>query len=245
MNASQFVGILLVCGVAADQGAFEVASIRVNGSMGKTGFLKPTPDGLMIENMAMRNCIAWAWNLPLYRISGAEGPAHFDIVAKANGLAPNEQIRLMLQSLLEERFHLVVHFEKKDIPVYALALAKGGPKMLHDPEAGHGSGVELESTDAAGGKHWAFHNVPLSALAGLFSATVLERPILDMTGFQGAFDYNFVEPPLTPPDEPLVDHLVGDVFPEVQRQLGIRVEARAAPTDILIIDRVDKTPTEN
>src|ERR1700677_3342841 len=119
-----------VCGAAADRPAFEVASIKVNGSVGKAGFLKPTPDGLMIENMAIRNCVAWAWNVPFYRVSGAGDSTHFDIVAKANGPAPTDQIRLMLQTLLQERFHLAIHFEKKDIPVYALVLAKGGPKML-------------------------------------------------------------------------------------------------------------------
>jgi uncharacterized protein (TIGR03435 family) len=236
---------LAVSGLAADKPVFAVASVKVNGSVGKPGFLKPTPDGLMIENMALRNCVGWAWNLPLYQVlETGSASAHYDIVAKADGSTPVDQIRLMLRALLEERFHLVFHFEKKDMPVYALVLAKGGPKQLHDPEPGHGAGVELRSSDASG-KHWVFHNSPLAALGGLFSAAVLERPILDMTGLKGGFDYSFVETPWSPADGPLLDHILGDVFPEMQRQLGIRVEARTAPTDVLIIDRADKTPTEN
>jgi uncharacterized protein (TIGR03435 family) len=245
MKATAFFLALAVSGIAADTAAFEVASIKVNGSVGQPGFLKPTPDGLMIENMPIRNCIGWAWNLPLYRISeAASGSARYDIVAKAAAATPVDRIRLMLRTLLEERFHLVVHFETKDVPVYAL-VSKGGLKQLHDPDPGHAAGVELASTDAGGGKHWMFHNTTLSALAGLFSAAPLGRPILDLTGLKGSFDYSFVEPPRTLVDGPLLEHILGDVFPEIQRQLGIRVEARAAPSEILIIDRVDKTPTEN
>jgi uncharacterized protein (TIGR03435 family) len=174
-----------------------------------------------------------------------EALAHYDVVAKAAGAIPVDQIRLMLRTLLEERFHLAVHFETKDLPVYALVLAKGGPKQLHDPEPGHEVGVELESRDAAGAKHWVFHNSPVSTLAGLFSAAPLGRPIIDMTGLKGSFDYRFVEPPWAPADGPLLEHILGDVFPEIQRQLGVRVEAKTTPMEVLIIDHVDKTPTEN
>jgi uncharacterized protein (TIGR03435 family) len=245
MKARAVFFVVCVC-VAAQKPAFEVASIKVNGSVGQPGFLKPTPDGLMIENMPMRNCIGWAWNLPLYRIPETTSSAErYDIVAKAAAATPADQIRLMLRTLLEERFHLAVHFETKDMPVYAFVLAKGGPKQLKDPEPGRGAGTKLESTDAAGGKHWVFQNAPLSALAGLFSAPQLGRPILDMTGLKGSFDYGFVEPPRASADGPVLEHIIGDVFPEIQRQLGIHVEAKATATDILVIDRVNKTPTEN
>ncbi len=245
MKATALFFAVCYC-TAAQKPAFEVASIKLNTSVGQVGYSKPTPDGIMIENLSIPSCVAWAWNLPLYRISeSTEASARYDIVAKGSGPTPVDQIRLMLQTLLEERFHLRTHFETKDMPVYALVLAKGGPKQLHDPETGHGVGVELGSRDAAGQKHWVFHKAPLSILAGLFSAAALGRPILDMTGLKGGFDFGFVEPAWAPSDGPLVEHILGDVFPEMQRQLGIRVEARTAPTEILIIDKVDRTPTEN
>jgi uncharacterized protein (TIGR03435 family) len=238
-----------VSGLAVDKPAFEVASIKVNGSVGESGMLKPTPDGLMIENYPMTALIAWAWNLPPYEVlappwfKGAQASAGYDIVAKAAGPAPRDQLRLMLQTLLEERFHLAVHFEKKDTPVYELVLAKGGAKALREPEPGHDTRTELGSTDAAG-KHWVFHNEPLSALAGLYSATALGRPILDRTGLTGKYDFTFVEPPGAR-DGPYGEFIVGEIFPEMQRQLGIRVEARTAPIDVLVIDRVDRNPVEN
>ncbi len=226
--------------------AFEVASIKPNVSEGKPGILKPLPDGVTIENVDIRSLISWAWHLPMYQVPSPPWlkPARYDILARADRQSPIDQLRLMMQTLLEERFHLAVHLEKKDIPVYALLMAKTGPKALHDPEAGHEPGMELASTDSAG-KHWIFHNLPLSALGGLYSNAALGRPILDMTEMKGGFDFTFVEPPRTPADTPMVDYIVGDVFPEIQRQLGIRVEAKTAPTDVLIIDRVDARPTEN
>lgn len=83
---------------------------------------------------------------------------------------------------------------------------------------------------------------PGGGQAGLYSAAALGRPIIDMTGLKGGFDFTFIEPPL---DGSLVDHIVGDIFPEMQRQLGIRVVAQMAPADLLIVDHLDKTPTEN
>ena len=242
--------ILLAASVlafSAEKPAFEVASIKPNASEGKPGILKPLPDGVTIESVDIRSLISWAWHLPMYQVPSPPWlkPARYDIVARAAAQSPVDQLRLMMQTLLEERFHLAVHIEKKDIPVYALVAAKGGMKQLHDPEPGHAPGMELGSTDSSGGKHWVFHNLPLSALGGLYSNAALGRPILDMTEIKGGFDFTFVEPPRIPADTPMVDYILGDVFPEIQRQLGIRVEAKTAPTDVLIIDRVDARPTEN
>jgi uncharacterized protein (TIGR03435 family) len=237
----------VVSGLAVDKPAFEVASIKLSGRAEGAGFLKPTTDGLMIENYPMPGLIAWAWNLPPYQVpepawfKGAQASTRYDIAAKAAGPTPRDQLRLMLQTLLEERFHLVVHFEKKDMPVYELVLAKGGAKSLREPEPGNVAGMQLGSTDAVG-KHWVFHNAPLSDLAGLYSATALGRPILDGTGLTGKYDFTFVEPP---GDGPYGEFIVDEIFPEMQRQLGIRVEARTAPIGVLVIDRVDRNPVEN
>jgi uncharacterized protein (TIGR03435 family) len=66
-----------------------------------------------------------------------------------------------------------------------------------------------------------------------------------MTWIKGAFDFTFVMPAWNRADGPLADHVVEEVFPELQSQLGLRVEAQTAPLDVLVIDRLDKTPTEN
>jgi uncharacterized protein (TIGR03435 family) len=100
------------------------------------------------------------------------------------------------------------------------------------------------TVDPTGNRHWTFYNEPVSALMGLIS-NGLSRPLIDRTGMKETYDYAFVLPAWNRADGPLGDHMVADVFPEVQRQLGLRVEARTAPVDVLVIDRIDKSPTDN
>lgn len=88
--------------------------------------------------------------------------------------------------------------------------------------------MNLDSTDATGRQHRSFHNETLSALAGLIP-NGLGRPPLDMTGLRGPFDFAFVLPPWNHAEGPLGDHVVSDVFPEIQRQSGLRVQVRTAP----------------
>jgi uncharacterized protein (TIGR03435 family) len=132
-----------------------VASIRPNNNSDGSGIIKPTPAGLTIQNASVSFCIDWAWNIQDYRVSipgslkSSADSAHYDIVAKAAGPVPIDQLRLMLRNLLVDRFHLAVHFEKRDLPVFALVVAKGGPKQLHDPAANVEKHVELASTDRA------------------------------------------------------------------------------------------------
>jgi len=137
-----------------------------------------------------------------------------------------------------------VHFEKRDEPVFALVVAKGGPKDLHDPASGNVPHMDPGSVDPTGGRHWTFYNEPVSALIGLIS-NGLSRPLIDMTEIKGTYDFGFVLPAWNKADGPLGDHVVADVFPEVQRQLGLRVEARTAPIDVLVVDHIDKVASAN
>jgi uncharacterized protein (TIGR03435 family) len=231
--------------------AFDVASIRPAQDTGDgSGIVRPTPGLLRIRNVSVEFCIQQAWSLKQYQISvpgslkSAAGQ-RYDIDAKAAGSVPKDQLMFMLRTLLTQRFHLAFHFEKRDLPVFALVVDKNWPKGMHDPASATDSGMNLDSTDSQGGKHWSFHNSTVAALAGLLSAPGLDRPVVDLTGVKDTFDFKFVEPAWNRAEGPLADHLVANVFPEVQRQLGLRVQAQTAPTDVLVIDQLDKTPVEN
>lgn len=170
---------------------------------------------------------------------------HFDIVARAAGPVSNDRLRLMTQSMLTDRFHLSVHTEKRDIPVFALIVAKDGPKQLHSPSAPNDPPhADFDQKNTEGGRHWLFHNEPIGAVGGIIS-NGLERPIVDMTGMAGKFDYTFISPLWNRDEGPLGDFTIANVFPELQRQLGLRIEARTAPADVLVIDHADKLPTAN
>src|SRR5262245_56511116 len=114
---------------------FDVASVKANKSGGRGG-MRPQPSGLVATNLNVKFLIQDAYSVEDFQVAG--GPAwiendRYDITAKANGQITNEQRKLMLQSLLADRFRLQLHRETKELPVYALVASKGGLK-LHDAD---------------------------------------------------------------------------------------------------------------
>jgi uncharacterized protein (TIGR03435 family) len=234
---------------AAPQPVFAAASIKKDTGPERAGILRPTPGTVTGENVSVLSYIRWAWNVKDYQISvpgalQAAADSHYDIAAKADGPEPLDGLRLMLRSLLAERFHLAVHFEKRDIPVFALVVGKDGPKQLHDPAPGNVPHMEPDSGKQEGGQRWLFYSLPVSAVIGIMS-NGLSRPFVDMTEIKGSFDYTFVLPPWNKEEGPLGEHVMSNVFPELQRQLGLRAVQRTASLDVLVVDHIDKSPTEN
>jgi uncharacterized protein (TIGR03435 family) len=234
---------------ATSQPVFAAASIKPDTGPKRAGILRPSPGAVTGENLSVRSFIRWAWDLKDYQISvpgtlEAAADSHYNLAAKADGPEPLDGLRLMLQSLLAERFHLAVHFEKRDVPVFALIVGKDGPKQLHDPAPGNVPHMEPDSGKQEGGQRWVFYNLPVSAVIGIMS-NGLSRPFVDMTEVKGSFDYTFVLPTWNKEEGPLDEHLMSNVFPELQRQLGLRAVQRTAGLDVLVVDHIDKTPTEN
>ncbi len=242
--------LLLLTGDPTFGQSFEAASIRPNHSVGEAGVLKPAPGGLMAQNLSLKSYIQWAWNREEYEVifppslKEIAKTAHYDIEARSPEKSSTDETRLMLRTLLLDRFHLAVHTEKKDIRVLALVVAKGGPKNLRQPAPDEKTYTEPQSTDAEG-QHWVLHNVDMKNLAGFLSKPGLEGPVIDTTGLSGRFTFDFTEPPWNRAEEPFVDYVLGQVFPEVQRQLGLKVQGQNVPMDVLVIDRADSTPGEN
>jgi len=242
-------GVLLLTASACAQ-TFETASIKPNDAIGQAGVIKPTTGALTAQNVSVKTCIEWAWNLREDQIvvppslTHAATEAHYDITARAPGNASVDQLKLMLQDLLTERFHLALHTEKKDGKVLALVVAKGGPKNLKAPAPDEKADMEPSSIDVDG-QHWIFHNSDMKGLAGFLSSPGLDSPVLDMTGLTNHYTFTFVNPIWNRDEGSLADHMLREVFPEVQRQLGLKIEGRTAPSDVTVIDRVDKTPTDN
>src|SRR5690349_3137039 len=121
--------------------AFEVASVKVHirtpGPLRAYSHVQPA--GIDFNNVALKGCIRSAYGMEAYRILG--GPdwtasERYDIVAKAAAAAPKDQLMLMLQTLLEDRFKLKVHRETRELPVYGLVVARNGPKLRPGKEDG-------------------------------------------------------------------------------------------------------------
>jgi uncharacterized protein (TIGR03435 family) len=168
--------------------------------------------------------------------------ARFDVEAKAPDKADRPTVHRMLQSLLAERFNLVVHHETKDIPVYFLVIAKGGPK-LRDLKLANDR-TPAPDTRLVGSRG-AFIGFTLSL------SHTLGRMVIDKTGITGSYDMRLE---LRTEDYPLitagnaqmpVSTTAGAaILAAIEPQLGLKLESGKAPVDILVIDSLQR-PSAN
>jgi bla regulator protein BlaR1 len=241
--------------------AFEVASIKPAepGARGM-GVQRQAGGRVNMKNVTLRLLITMAWDIRDHQLIGAPGwfdNEHFDIVAKPETEIPktpegNGKLMLMVQALVVERFGLVFHRETKDLPIYALVVAKNGPKLAAS-EPGTQNSMMMGRGKLEG------KNMNLSALAKILT-NPLGRTVVDRTGLTG--DYNFTvewtpdvneaivpkgapkgmpaEAPkdtILPPDGP-------SLFTALQEQLGLKLESRKGPVEMFVIDRAER-PSAN
>jgi uncharacterized protein (TIGR03435 family) len=225
---------------------FEVASVRSNPESGPPGDIpvnaENSPGHFAMRDKPLRYFIEWAYDLKDYQIAGPDWinlDQRFDITANAPGPASNDQMRPMLQALLAERFQMKSHFEKHDLNVYALIRGKGEPNLKKaDPSA-------APSLGGRGGSGVQFHNFPLSRLTFLLTRR-MDRPVLDLTGLQGNFDYTVDLSGLgNKPGSSGYDGEGRSIFQAIQEDMGLKLDPRKSPVDVLVIDSVNKVPTQN
>jgi uncharacterized protein (TIGR03435 family) len=214
------------------------------------------------KNVALKTVIARAYRMKEYQISGPDWleTARFDILAKVPPNAPKGQIPLMLQNLLAERFKLTVHREPKVMPVYAMVVGKNGLKvkpMEGEPEGSMSSSFSPKGRAFSG-------QMTLAALAAALSQ-MLDRPVVDLSGITGTYDIALEWVPDEHESGALTKmRIMGgpaggggeahgetsepngpSIFGALQEKLGLRLEGRKSPVDILVVDGAEKVPTEN
>jgi uncharacterized protein (TIGR03435 family) len=231
----------------APRPSFEVASVKVNKSGNSSSGSSTQPGGrLTVTNETLRDLIRDAYVLQDFQVVGGPGwtsDDRFDIAAKAEGNADADQTRLMPRSLLAERFHLVVHDETKDMPVYALVRARADGKL--------GPSLTVSDVDCDGpaprprpcGSHISMG--PKGATIVAVSSTMarlatslssqLHRIVLDRTGLAGGFDVDLRWTP-----EQAAGTSGPSLFTAVQEQLGLKLESTRGPVDVVVIDRVEQ-----
>jgi uncharacterized protein (TIGR03435 family) len=231
--------------------AFEAAVIRPTGTTNGSWRLQPTPDGYTGMDISLFKLVQEAYGVfDAKLISG--GPAwidrdKFDLEAKFDAADVPDAKKLtyrqradMLQPLLADRFHLKVHHETKDFPVYNLVIAKGGPELKDSPpehltEKGVGGGTCLISRTGYEGCEVGSLLITLRYASG--------RIVVNKTGLTGHYDFSLHwTPDNTPVDSPNANG--PSIFTAVQEQLGLKLEPATAPIDTLVIDSAEH-PSEN
>jgi len=172
---------------------FEVAAIKP-ASHPESPFWGIRSPGLSfnVTNYTVKNFLGYAYVLHDSQILG--GPSwvdkdKFDVVAKAAGEKPSrEQLRLMTQTLLVDRFKLKFHRTTKELSVYVLVVAKNGPKLKERHPGDGPPGVA--ASFRLGPPSYPARNVSMELFCAALESTVLDRPVLDMTGLTGVFDFD-------------------------------------------------------
>jgi uncharacterized protein (TIGR03435 family) len=236
--------------------SFEVATIKPSKADQQGKFFRLGGRRFTTTNATLDDLISYAYRIHANQIIGAPGWAEtgkYDINAEPDGDgAPNDQQwKDMMQKLLAERFALTFHRDKKELSVYLLSVARGGPKLTKsaaDPNGHFGWSFRGRI-----GGDLSFTNANMADFANLMQRNVLDRPVVDQTGLTGKYDFNLD----FTPDESQFEGMGAKVSPQtdsanappnlytaIQEQLGLKLEATKAPAEVLVIDHVEK-PSEN
>jgi uncharacterized protein (TIGR03435 family) len=249
--------------IAQSPDTFEVASIKPSDPLKPgTSFRLEPGGGIKTEGTSLKSLIQYAYDLRDFQLSGAtgwiaseryvilakgaitDGPADFRQMDDEQQKAFVALVRKRLQSLLAERFQLTVHTQTKQLPIYALVVAKNGPK-LQPNQSPDGSVRSMAMGRAMLKATRANMEGIAQALAGLTG-----RPVRDETGLQGFFDFKMEWTPDAPAAAPdavekrPVESVGPTVFTALQEQLGLKLESKKGPVEIVVIDRAEH-PSEN
>ena len=233
--------------------SFEVATIKPSKSDGPGKAFQLRGRNFTTLNTTLTDLITFAYDLQPRQITG--GPAwmesdKYDLAAIPDkpGVPNTKQLKTMVEKLLTDRFQLKFHHDKKEMTVFAITVAKTGPKLTESVNNTNG----VPGLGFRGLGNLVVRNATIADFAGVMQTTALDRPVLDQTELKGRYDFTLnwtpdeaqfggrggqVPPPANGTAPP-------DLFTAMQQQLGLKMDSVKAPVDVLVIDHVEK-PSEN
>lgn len=216
--------------------AFEVMSVKAVED-GKTWALRKVDAQLYRSVSNVMQALTWAWKVRNYQVLGAPawvGQERFEISATTGKPASDDEIRVMMQGLLADRFELKMHHETREMDVYALVEGKTGAKLVESPlgSPAEGRGVNIVSGAMIG------RDATMAELVDVLT-TNLDRPVIDKTNLTAHYDFDLTwDQPGTPMTGASGWTPIGPaIFTPIQ-SLGLRLEAQKASVEMLIIDSV-------
>jgi uncharacterized protein (TIGR03435 family) len=221
----------------AGRPVFEVVSIKPGNPDSRLLRTVISSGGrLNADNVSLRTLIEDAYQLKPFQLAG--GPRwmdgdKFEVIAKAAQSASDAQIRLMLQSLLAERFQLTMHRETKE-QTFSILMVKGQPKIEPAKEGEKFRMMTSTTGRGALSNHVAFKSASMARLADIL-ARQMEHMVEDQTGLTGEFDFELE----ATRDESEPNPFIVALAPAIG-QLGLKLESRKGPVEFFVVDRAEK-----
>ncbi len=159
-----------------------------------------------------------------------------DGISDIEGQPSMQQLQEMMQELLAERFGLKLHHERRVMPVFALTVARDGPKLALNSSDPNGW-MDQQNNMSNGRDVEALKNTSMSDLALILQFRV-DRPVVDETGLKGRYDFK-LQWTTDEARDPAPDAPPG-LFTAIQEQIGLKLEPAKAPADVLVIDQVER-----
>jgi uncharacterized protein (TIGR03435 family) len=227
-----FLGAALVCLASAiGQPKFDSGAITPNHSGNRmmsmhVQFL-PEPVELTMNNVTLKFCLQQAYGLSAHQVFGPAwiNSTRYDVKAALPPAGDREQVWPAFQALLDEHFKLALRHETKMMPVYQLTVARGGAKLTPSSDR-HEKAIDAAPDENASARMNHQH-ITMKEFCNALSRR-LDRVVLDATGLTGAYDIvlNY---------EHSRDESGLSIFTALQRQIGLKLEPRNAPVDIVIV----------
>ncbi len=266
VRVRRLVGVLcLIAGIATARGqepAFEVASVKINTSGDPVSRMSAPAGTGRFEaiNVPVRRLILNAYGLQSFQLAG--GPSwidsvQVDVLARGAAGVSREEISAMVRTLLARRFNLVVRRDTREMPVYALVVARAdrrlGPRMqasTADCAAALAPGAPAPET-ASGQLLCTSRMTPFMINAGGMTmarfaqtlAGIVDSPVTDETKLPGSYDLQLAFTPERPPPPgapPPVEPDAPSIYAALQEQLGLKLESARGPVDIVVIERLER-----
>jgi uncharacterized protein (TIGR03435 family) len=231
--------------------SFAVATIKPNPSGGPSmQGLNTNGHDFRVRNGSLGDLISFAYDVQMKQI--VDGPSwmdqdRYDIDAKQeeDGLASAAQLRGMVRKLLEDRYQIKVHQEKRDLSAFVLTMGKNGQKLTPSQMKGPLPGMGVRP--APGGLTLVVNNGTLDDLAEFLQSFVLDRPVVNQTGISGRFDIGVT---FTPDDSQFKGHppkvpdgdtteAAPSLFDAMDKQIGLKLSAEKAQVNVIVVDHVD------
>jgi uncharacterized protein (TIGR03435 family) len=225
--------------------AFEVASVRLSTDVTRKASMGPAPGGKRFTaHMPLLWLIASAYDVSIRQVSGLPSSLssrNYDIEATCGQPASREQMMRMLQTLIGDRFKLRLRHETKELTVYVLTVAKGGPKLNENT-----NGADLEARNSGVGRE-SYRNFPMSLFANILSgARDVEDTVVDKTGLTASYDFTLeytperVGPGAKDGHEPAPNPDGPSLFTALREQLGLELNRQKTPVDLLVIEHIEE-----